>query len=201
MAVLELIKAKAKLSVEYDWNLPEISTEVHELVQARHPLLQLNHKENEIVPLDIAFDSNQRIIVISGPNAGGKSVALKTVGLLQCMLQSGYLIPASPESKMMLFQDVFIDIGDDQSIESDLSTYSSHLKAAKHIVNQCNEHSLVLMDEIGIGTDPTFGAPIAQAVLEAIHNRNAYGVITTHYSNIKTAAKKFKAGAKCRYDV
>ncbi|MFY0643157.1 MAG: Smr/MutS family protein [Bacteroidia bacterium] len=192
LAVVELIKAKASLSVAYNWNLPEIQSEMHQLIEAKHPILQLSLEDKEIVPLDIEFEKDQRLIVISGPNAGGKSVALKTVGLLQCMLQSGYLVPASAESKMMIFQDIFIDIGDDQSIESDLSTYSSHLKTAKHIVNNCNEHSLVLMDEIGIGTDPTFGAPIAQAVLEAIHDRNAYGVITTHYSNIKSAAKNLE---------
>jgi DNA mismatch repair protein MutS2 len=152
--------------------------------------LRLAAESKSVEPLHLNLNAAQRLIVISGPNAGGKSVALKTTGLLQYMLQSGFLLPLAAESRMMHFENIFADIGDDQSIESDLSTYSSHLKAAKHIVNFSNPETLVLMDEIGTGTDPTFGGPIAEAVLEAIHEKGAYGLITTHFSNIKSKASE-----------
>jgi len=191
MAVYDFIRAKARLALDWHCILPKIKNETA-VLQAKHPLLQerLRKEEKEIVPLNYMFNTEQRLIVISGPNAGGKSVALKTIGLLQYMLQSGFLVPCSQESSFTLFENIFVDMGDNQSIESDLSTYSSHLKAAKHIINFCNERTMILMDEIGTGTDPMFGGPMAEAILEEIHRKNAYGVITTHFSNIKTKADK-----------
>ncbi len=193
LAAFDFIRAKARLAVEWSCILPKLGKTTH-VEKAEHPLLRkrLKDEEGEIVPLSYVLDDDQRIIVISGPNAGGKSVALKTVGLLQYMLQSGLLVPCLSTSVFHIFKNIFIDIGDDQSIESDLSTYSSHLRAAKHIINFCDENTLVLMDEIGTGTDPMFGGPMAEAVLEEVHNRNAFGVITTHFSDIKTKTKQLK---------
>jgi len=192
-SVFDFVRAKARLALDWKCKLPKLDNETT-VIRARHPLLEerLHNEKNEIVPLDYTFNEDQRLIVISGPNAGGKSVALKTIGILQFMLQSGYLVPCNAESSFRIFEHIFVDIGDNQSIESDLSTYSSHLKAAKHIINFCDESTLVLMDEIGTGTDPMFGGPMAEAILEEIHRKQAYGVITTHFSNIKTKADKLK---------
>ena len=192
-SVFDFVRAKARLALDWKCKLPKLDNETT-VIRARHPLLEerLHNEKNEIVPLDYTFNEDQRLIVISGPNAGGKSVALKTIGILQFMLQSGYLVPCNAESSFRIFEHIFVDIGDNQSIESDLSTYSSHLKAAKHIINFCDESTLVLMDEIGTGTDPMFGGPMAEAILEVIHRKQAYGVITTHFSNIKTKADKLK---------
>lgn len=196
MAVYDFIRAKARLALDWGCNLPKLSKETS-VFRAKHPLLKerLRNEEKEIVPLDYAFNEEQRLIVISGPNAGGKSVALKTIGILQFMLQSGFLVPCNAESSFTVFENIFVDMGDNQSIESDLSTYSSHLKAAKHIINFSNENTMVLMDEIGTGTDPMFGGPMAEAILEEIHRKKAFGVITTHFSNIKTKADKLKGVA------
>ncbi len=193
LAVYDFIRAKARLALDWDSHLPKLSNETS-VFGAKHPLLQerLIKEQKDIVPLDYLFNYAQRLIVISGPNAGGKSVALKTIGLLQFMLQSGFLVPCKSESTFVIFDNIFVDMGDNQSIESDLSTYSSHLKAAKHIINFCNEQTMVLMDEIGTGTDPMFGGPMAEAILEEIHRKNAFGVITTHFSNIKTKADKLE---------
>ncbi len=193
MAVYDFIRAKARLALDWHCVLPKINNETS-VINAKHPLLQerLRKEGKEIVPLNYMFNAEQRLIVISGPNAGGKSVALKTIGILQYMLQSGFLVPCSQESSFTLFENIFVDMGDNQSIESDLSTYSSHLKAAKHIINFCNERTMVLMDEIGTGTDPMFGGPMAEAILEEIHAKKAFGVITTHFSNIKTKADKLE---------
>src|SRR5699024_10247892 len=143
---------------------------------------------SEVVPLNLKIDEKDRILLVSGPNAGGKSVCLKTVGLLQIMVQSGLLIPADPSSQIGVFNAVFSDIGDDQSIESDLSTYSAHLTNMKVFTNKANEKSLVLIDEFGTGTDPKFGGPMAEAVLEILNRKKVKGVITTHYSNLKIFA-------------
>ncbi len=138
---------------------------------AIHPLLFLSHKKDnkEIVPLNIRLNSNNRILLISGPNAGGKSVCLKTVGLLQYMLQCGLLVPMSENSETRIFDSIFIDIGDEQSLENDLSTYSSHLYNMKHFLKASNEKSLVLIDEFGTGTEPTLGGAIAEAILEELN--------------------------------
>jgi DNA mismatch repair protein MutS2 len=193
LATFDFIRAKARLASEWKCHKPTLDKETR-VVSARHPLLadRLKAEHKEAVPLDYSLTKEQRIIVISGPNAGGKSVALKTVGLVQYMLQCGFLVPCSPISTFQLFTNIFIDIGDNQSIESDLSTYSSHLRAAKHIVNFSNADTMVLMDEIGTGTDPMFGGPMAEAVLEEIAKKGVYGVVTTHFSNIKTKAEKLE---------
>ena len=193
LAFYDFVRSKARLASDWKCVLPKFDSFTN-VINSKHPLLKerLSNESKQLVPLDYSLDKYNRIIVISGPNAGGKSVALKTIGLLQLMLQNGFLVPCSDESTFQIFEHIFIDIGDDQSIESDLSTYSSHLKSAKHIVNFCDENTLVLMDEIGTGTDPMFGGPIAEAVLESIHAKNAYGIITTHFSNIKTKADQLK---------
>jgi DNA mismatch repair protein MutS2 len=141
-----------------------------------------------VVPLNIKIDEQDRIVLVSGPNAGGKSVCMKTVGLLQLMLQSGLLIPADERSSMGIFKQFFADIGDDQSIESDLSTYSAHLSKMKHFTSFANGRTLVLIDEFGTGTDPQFGGPIAEAILEQLNSKKVRGVVTTHYSNLKLFA-------------
>jgi DNA mismatch repair protein MutS2 len=193
LVVFDSIRAKARLALDWEAVLPKVSDRTS-VYQGIHPLLRLRLKEEgkPIVPVDYELNEDQRLIVISGPNAGGKSVALKTIGLLQYMLQCGFLVPCREASTFRIYKHIFIDIGDNQSIESDLSTYSSHLKAAKHIINFSNEDTLVLMDEIGTGTDPMFGGPMAEAILEFIDKKKAQGVITTHFSNIKSKAKKLK---------
>lgn len=193
LGVFDFIRAKARLALDWECVLPKITKQCNVQV-AMHPILQdrLKAEGENIIPLDYQFNEEQKLIVISGPNAGGKSVALKTVGLLQYMLQCGFLVSCDASSTFRLYENIFIDIGDNQSIESDLSTYSSHLKAAKHIINFSDENTLVLMDEIGTGTDPMFGGPMAEAILEAIHHKGAQGIITTHFSNIKSKAEKLE---------
>ncbi|MCF8364220.1 MAG: Smr/MutS family protein, partial [Bacteroidales bacterium] len=147
-------------------------------------------QKKEIVPLDIKLKAENRILIISGPNAGGKSVCLKTVGLLQYMLQCGLLIPIRETSETGIFKDIFIDIGDEQSIENDLSTYTSHLRNMKHFSLKAGNKSLFLIDEFGTGTEPRMGGAIAEAVLEHLNQKGSYGVITTHYTNLKMLADK-----------
>ncbi len=203
---LDFIRAKAKLAISMEAITPEI-TNTREIswINARHPLLErtLAKQQKKIVPLSINLHHQQRILVISGPNAGGKSVCLKTVGLLQYMLQCGLAIPVQEGSKSGVFKDMFIDIGDEQSIESDLSTYSSHLIHMRHFVMHATKHSLFLIDEFGTGTDPQFGGAIAAAILEALHKGNAYGLVTTHYSNLKKLADSTPgmANGRMRFDV
>lgn len=188
---LDFVRAKALFALDVGGELPELTTHAEiNLVQAEHPLLKLALKKEgkSVVPLNLKIDETDRILVVSGPNAGGKSVCMKTVGLLQLMCQSGILIPADPTSKMGIFKDFFADIGDDQSIESDLSTYSAHLHKMKVFTENCSAKSLVLIDEFGTGTDPQFGGPMAESVLEVLNKKKVRGVITTHYSNLKTFA-------------
>ncbi len=158
--------------------------------QAIHPLLYLSHKKQKksIIPLDIALNPGQRILIISGPNAGGKSVCLKTVGLVQFMFQCGLLPPMREDSELCVFNKIFIDIGDEQSIDNDLSTYSSKLINLKFFIENIDDHSLFLIDEFGTGTDPSLGGAIAEATLEALNEKAAMGVVTTHYSNLKLLA-------------
>lgn len=185
---IDFIRAKALCALEMEAGKPVISSygEV-KLLKARHPLLErsLKKENKEIVPLTMTLDSRKHILLISGPNAGGKSVCLKTVGLLQYMLQFGMLIPASESSEIRLFDRIFIDIGDEQSIENDLSTYSSHLLNMKNMLAEADNNTLVLIDEFGSGTEPAAGGAIAEAILEEIERRGTYGVITTHYTNLK----------------
>ncbi|MDF2853186.1 MAG: endonuclease MutS2 [Sphingobacterium multivorum] len=185
---VDFVRAKALFALDIEAEMPELSKEAEiNLVNGRHPLLLLN-QHHTVVPLNIQIDHIQRIIVVSGPNAGGKSVCMKTVGLLQIMVQSGLLIPAEPTSKVGVFKQIFADIGDDQSIESDLSTYSAHLSKMKYFTEFANGRTLVLIDEFGTGTDPLFGGPIAEAVLESLNKKQIRGVVTTHYSNLKVFA-------------
>ena len=188
---LDFVRAKALFAIDIEAEMPQLVNEASiKLVNARHPLLFLNFKKEHktVVPLNVKVDEQVRIVVVSGPNAGGKSVCMKTVGLLQMMAQAGLLIPASEASVMGVFKQFFVDIGDDQSLESDLSTYSAHLSKMKEFVEQANGKTLVLIDEFGTGTDPQFGGPIAEAVLESLNHKKVRGMVTTHYSNLKIFA-------------
>ncbi|MDR2891350.1 MAG: Smr/MutS family protein [Alistipes sp.] len=188
LAQMDFVRAKARWAATNGAAKPIISDDGRLILrQARHPLLAqtLAREKKEIVPLDVSLSPTERIIVVSGPNAGGKSVCLKTMALLQYMLQCGFLIPALENSEMPLFESLFIDIGDEQSIDNDLSTYSSHLLNMKAMLAGANERSMVFIDEFGSGTEPVMGGAIAESVLERFVERRAYGAITTHYSNIK----------------
>ncbi len=188
---LDFVRAKALFAIDIEGEMPQVHNEPKlKLVNARHPLLFLNFKKEgkQVVPLNVRVDEGTRIIVVSGPNAGGKSVCMKTVGLLQMMVQAGLLIPASEASEAGVFKQLFVDIGDDQSIESDLSTYSAHLSKMKTFVERANGKTLILIDEFGTGTDPQFGGPIAEAVLESLNHKKVKGMVTTHYSNLKIFA-------------
>lgn len=205
LGTIDFIRAKAKLAIEINAVLPELSPDdTHELVNARHPLLFIYHKKigKTVVPLNCSLSSNQRILVISGPNAGGKSVSLKTTGLLQYMLQCGLLISVEESSKMKIFQKLFIDIGDEQSLENDLSTYSSHLRNLKYFLDEANKKTLFLIDEFGTGTEPQFGGSIAEVILDQLNQQGSYGVVTTHYSNLKKMAEKSQGivNAAMRFD-
>ena len=188
---LDFINAKTRLAVELDACLPGINEDQKlELFDAMHPLLLLTNQKAGIptMPQSIMMDKFSRFLVISGPNAGGKSISLKTVGLLQIMLQSGLLVPVAPESSMCFFQQVLTDIGDNQSIENQLSTYSYRLKRMKYFLEVANKRTLLLLDEFGTGSDPDLGGALAEVFFEELYNRKSFGVITTHYSNIKTKA-------------
>ena len=189
LGTIDFIRAKALFALEIHAIKPAQVNHPHiRWYQAVHPLLYLNlKKENrQVVPLDISLDNEkQRLLVISGPNAGGKSVCLTTTGLIQYMFQCGLLVPVKPGSEMGIFHKLFINIGDDQSIENDLSTYSSHLVNMKNFIRYANEKALILIDEFGAGTEPVLGGAIAEAILERLNQNNAMGLITTHYSNLK----------------
>lgn len=188
LAKIDFIRAKASFAQQINGIRPSLDNlQQIDWVQAVHPLLYLSLKKQHrtIMPLDITLEDNNRILVISGPNAGGKSVCLKTVGLLQYMVQCGLLIPLRENSRVGIFNDIFIDIGDEQSIENDLSTYSSHLMNMKYFERHCNGKSLLLIDEFGSGTEPQIGAAIAEALLARFNQQQSFGVITTHYQNLK----------------
>ncbi len=190
---IDFIRAKALVALDMIAGMPILSENGEmNLRRARHPLLEasLRREKKEIVPLSLTLTPEKHILLISGPNAGGKSVCLKTVGLLQYMFQWGMLIPTSEISEMLIFDSIFIDIGDDQSLENDLSTYSSHLKNMREILTHATASSLVLIDEFGSGTEPAAGGAIAEAVLARLDEIGAYGVITTHYTNLKLYADK-----------
>lgn len=188
LAEVDFIRARAEFAQLTGGIEPEVSAKpVVDWITAKHPLLWLALKKQEkpIVPLDIMLTRDRHILIISGPNAGGKSVCLKTVGLLQYMLQCGLSIPVSERSKVGVFSDIMIDIGDEQSIENDLSTYSSHLLNMKNMMRQAGERTLLLIDEFGTGTEPQIGGAMAEAVLNQFVKKHAWGVITTHYQNLK----------------
>ncbi|REK48622.1 MAG: hypothetical protein DWQ48_09750 [Bacteroidetes bacterium] len=189
---MDFIRAKAIFATELNAHLPQLEkNSVIELHDALHPLLFLKNKtlSKITVPLDIRIDQEHRIVIISGPNAGGKSITLKTVGLLQIMLQSGLLIPAKESSRMCFFNHFMADIGDSQSIENELSTYSSRLVKMNHFIRTANNRTLILIDEFGTGTDPELGGAIAETVLEELNIKKCFGVFTTHYTNIKLMAE------------
>lgn len=188
LAEIDFARAKAKLALELNAIRPILEREPGlDWSKARHPLLMLSlrKQQKEVVPLSLTLDNKYRILIISGPNAGGKSVCLKTVGLLQYMVQCGLMIPLHDSSHVGLFERLFIDIGDEQSIENDLSTYSSHLLNMKHFLRNSTEKSLLLIDEFGSGTEPKIGGAIAQACLDRFNKSGALGIITTHYGNLK----------------
>lgn len=189
---IDFIHAKAKFAQEIDANMPSINHDPElEWYHACHPVLlqSLLRQGKEIVPLDITLSQENRILIISGPNAGGKSVCLKTVGIVQYMAQCGLLPPVYENSHIGIFEDIFIDIGDDQSIEDDLSTYSSHLRNMKFCLSQGKNKTLILIDEFGGGTEPQIGGAIAQAILRQFNENKMWGVITTHYQNLKHFAE------------
>ena len=188
LAIIDLIQAKASLANSFEAFEPEVDSEPHiDWIRAIHPLLRqaLQAQDKQVVPLDIMLTKEKRILIISGPNAGGKSVCLKTTGLLQYMLQCGLSIPVSERSHCGIFQNILIDIGDEQSIENDLSTYSSHLLNMKNMMKTANDRTLILIDEFGTGTEPQIGGAIAESVLGQFCKKKAWGVITTHYQNLK----------------
>ena len=188
LGYIDFLRAKALFAIKTEAVRPEIkNTRAFSWIKAIHPLLFLSHRKinKEVVPLDIRLNEKNRILVISGPNAGGKSVCLQTVGLLQYMMQCGMLVPMNIDSSMGIFSKIFIDIGDEQSLEDDLSTYSSHLLNLKYFVKNADLKTLILIDEFGSGTEPMLGGAIAEAFLEQINQLEVYGVITTHYANLK----------------
>jgi DNA mismatch repair protein MutS2 len=190
---LDFIHAKAKFAIELNGNYPNIADKafIH-LKNAYHPLLVLHNKTTgrPTIPVSLKLDEKNRILVISGPNAGGKTITMKTIGLNQVMMQSGLLVPVHPDSEMGIFKQLFIHIGDTQSIEFDLSTYSSHLLHMKYFIENANGKTLFFIDELGSGTDPNLGGAFAEIILNDLNHKHAFGVVTTHYLNLKIFANK-----------
>lgn len=206
LGMVDFIRAKARFAIKTNANRPllEKSRQLN-WTNARHPLLEfaLKQQGKKVVPLTIQLDHNKRLLVISGPNAGGKSVTLKTVAMVQYMLQCGLLVPLDESSVCSIFDNFFIDIGDEQNIENDLSTYSSHLMSMKYFTQFADKKSILFIDEFGTGTEPQFGGAIAEGILLALNKTGAYGVITTHYGNLKQVASKNHGlvNGAMRYDV
>ncbi|MEC7286970.1 MAG: DNA mismatch repair protein MutS [Bacteroidota bacterium] len=193
LTCIDITAAKAYLAREMNAKKPKVSAKKElDLKKAYHPLLYLNNEEKKIptYPQNLHFDVNNRIMVISGPNAGGKSITLKTVGLIQLMFQSGFLVPVSEQSHMCVFDKILTDIGDNQSIENELSTYSYRLKNMQKFLKKCDEETLFLIDEFGTGSDPELGGALAEIFLEVFYERKSLGAITTHYSNLKLLANE-----------
>jgi DNA mismatch repair protein MutS2 len=189
----DFIRAKAKLAADINGGYPSLVDKAHvHLVQACHPLLYLYNQRTHkpTIPVTITLDEAKRILVISGPNAGGKTVTLKTVGLLQMMVQSGLLVPVHPSSQFGIFKQLMIHIGDTQSIEFELSTYSSHLIHMKHFMENANGKTLFFIDELGSGSDPNLGGAFAEVILQELAKKHAFGIVTTHYLNLKIMAGK-----------
>ena len=202
---LDIYYSKAKYSIEINGIMPKISNSNEmELIRAYHPLLYRSNKvqKKKTYPQNIILNNKNRIIVISGPNAGGKSITLKTIGLLQIMSQTGILIPVDEKSKICFFKRILTDIGDNQSIENHLSTYSYRLKNMKIFLKKCDEETLFLIDEFGTGSDPELGGALAEVILEEFYNRNSFGLITTHYSNLKLLANELScmSNANMQFD-
>jgi DNA mismatch repair protein MutS2 len=191
----DFIRAKAKLALDMNGEYPGLTEKAHVYLRdAYHPLLYLYNKEAQkpTIPVQLSLDEKAHILVISGPNAGGKTVTMKTVGLLQLMLQSGLLVPVHPTSEFGIFRQLMIHIGDTQSIEFELSTYSSHLKHMKHFIENANGKTLFFIDELGSGSDPNLGGAFAEVILEELARKHAFGIVTTHYLNLKVMANKVR---------
>jgi DNA mismatch repair protein MutS2 len=189
----DFIRAKAKLAVQMNANYPTVVNKAHiELEQAYHPLLYLYNQASKkpTIPVNLTLDEKSRILVISGPNAGGKTVTMKTIGLIQVMLQSGLLVPVHPNSVIGVFRQLFIHIGDTQSIEFELSTYSSHLQHMKHFIETANGKTLFFIDELGSGSDPNLGGAFAEVIMEELAKKHSFGIVTTHYLNLKVMANR-----------
>lgn len=192
---LDYTQAQAKFASHIQASYPTIENKpALQLKQAYHPLLWISNEKKKLktIPQDIILDHQQRLMVISGPNAGGKSITLKTIGLLQLMIQTGIPVPIHPKSKMGIFHKIFTDIGDGQSIENQLSTYSYRLKQMQHFIYHANENSLILIDEFGTGSDPELGGALAEVFFEDFYEKKSFGVFTTHYSNIKILAEQLQ---------
>lgn len=204
LSLIDTVAAKAKYALSMNALLPKIEDNDLDLIDAYHPLLYLTNKQKgeKTYPQSIKLHQESRIIVISGPNAGGKSITLKTVGLLQVMLQSGLLIPVHERSRVCLFSRILTDIGDNQSIENHLSTYSYRLKNMNYFLKKCNSNTLFLIDEFGTGSDPELGGALAETFLEEFYHRKAYGIITTHYANLKLLANElpYATNANMQFD-
>ncbi len=205
LGIIDFIRAKARLAIEVNGIAPlSLNSQVVDWKNAVHPLLYLSFKKQGKVvkPLTIVLNSENRILLVSGPNAGGKSITLKTLGLLQYMYQCGLLVPMAEHSTIGMFRNIFIDIGDEQSLENDLSTYSSHLTNMKYFLLNSDRKTLFLIDEFGTGTEPSLGGAIAESILEDINKSGAYGAINTHYTNLKTFADKTEGitNGAMRYD-
>ncbi|TDO23492.1 endonuclease MutS2 [Sediminibacterium goheungense] len=189
----DFIRAKAKLAIDMNGQLPELSDKAHiHLINAYHPLLFLYNKSTgkPTIPVTLTLDDKNRILVISGPNAGGKTVTMKTIGLNQLLLQSGLLVPVSPDSQMGIFKQLFIHIGDTQNLEFELSTYSSHLLHMKYFIESANGKTMFFIDELGSGSDPNLGGAFAEVIMEELARRHSFGVVTTHYLNLKVMANR-----------
>ncbi len=193
IGTFDFIRAKAKLALDMNANLPYVVNKAHiELKKAYHPLLYLYNKntQKETIPLNIKLDEKSRILVISGPNAGGKTVTMKTIGLNQMMLQAGLLVPVQEDSVMGIFRQLFIHIGDTQSLEFELSTYSAHLQHMKYFIDLANGKTLFFIDELGSGSDPNLGGAFAEVIMEELAHKHSMGVVTTHYLNLKVMANR-----------
>lgn len=189
----DFIRAKARLALDMNGNLPNVADKAHiELKDAYHPLLYIYNKKSgkSTIPVNLTLDEKDRILIISGPNAGGKTVTMKTVGLNQLLLQSGLLVPVHPTSQMGIFRQLYIHIGDTQSIEFELSTYSSHLLHMKHFIETANGKTMFFIDELGSGSDPNLGGAFAEVILEELARKHSYGIVTTHYLNLKVMANR-----------
>ncbi|MCW3464374.1 endonuclease MutS2 [Chitinophaga nivalis] len=195
LGTYDFIRGKAKLALDMDAHYPTLlpQAQLH-LIQAYHPLLLLYNRKNKkpTIPVNINLDKDAHILVISGPNAGGKTVTLKTIGLIQLMLQSGLLVPVHPSSQLGIFKQLMIHIGDTQSLEFELSTYSSHLKNMKYFMENANGKTLFFIDELGSGSDPNLGGAFAEVIMEELAKKHAFGIVTTHYLNLKVMANKVK---------
>lgn len=195
LGTFDFIRGKARLALDMDANYPMLLPHAQlNLIQAYHPLLLLYNRKNQkpTIPVNINLDKDAHILVISGPNAGGKTVTLKTIGLIQLMLQAGLLVPVHPSSQLGIFKQLMIHIGDTQSLEFELSTYSSHLKNMKYFMENANGKTLFFIDELGSGSDPNLGGAFAEVIMEELAKKHAFGVVTTHYLNLKVMANKVK---------